>query len=50
MKISKQQLYAGTKAINREEHISSGNLHFKHKVHRSKKSYNRQQNKRTTIF
>ncbi len=44
-KINKKQLLTMERTVRRESDIENGFSNFKHKVHKSKKSYNRNQNK-----
>lgn len=48
MKISRDQILTMERAIRRQEEIDArplGGFEAKHKVHKSKKAYNRQENK-----
>lgn len=46
MKITKEQLLNIDRAARRKADIELNVPHFKHKVHKSKKDYNRQTNKK----
>lgn len=46
IKITKGQIYNMQRATRRAEDIENGNMHFKHKVHKSPKQYNRREGKR----
>lgn len=48
MKITKEQLLKMDRAARRNAAIELNVPHFKHKVHKSKKDYNRQTNKKIT--
>ncbi len=50
LKISKEQIYKMYRSTRREEDIENGNLHFKHKVHKSKKQYSRNKIKSDYLF
>jgi len=46
MTITKEQLLKIDRAARRIANIENGISNFKHKVHKSKKDYNRQENKK----
>lgn len=46
MKITKEQLLKIDRAARRNASIELGIPHFKHKTHKSKKDYNRKENKK----
>ena len=49
IKISKEQVMKMNKACNRQAAIDAQIPHFAHKVHKTKKDYNRQQAKKVVF-
>lgn len=49
-KITKQQILLMERAVSREKAIAEGNANFKHKVHKTVKTYNRKRDKMVILL